>query len=510
MITLINHQGLKKIKGLQLQSPAPSIGLAYLGAYLKKNNYSYTAIDACGEAMDRLMPYRNQKDLIVQGLSVQEVVNKVHLKTKIVAFSCLFSHCYPLVKDMFIQIKKKIPNATFVIGGEHPTSMPFHVLKDGFDIVILGEGEKTFLELVNKINNKKTWKEIKGISYLNQENQIVKTPIRNRIADLDEIPYPDWDSWCIEEYIAHQQTSGINLGRTMPILGSRGCPYACTFCSNEGMWTRRYIMREPKSIVDEMEYFQSKYNISNFAFMDSTFIINRKKTLSFAYELIKRNLNVTYQLPAGTRCEPFNEELAFALEQSGLKNFALAPESGSPDVLKSINKHINIDTFFKVVRIILKTRMTIGCFIVIGFPYDNHNTLKASLRLVRKLAIMGVHDITVSQFTPYPGSLEFQKLRAKGIIEDNLDELNNIIDFYSCSEKSYSSEISSKKLYYWMLWLYINFYVVSFIIRPWRVLKNFWVYLRKGSENTRYMRLVNELLFNRRKWKKKNSHTIEV
>jgi len=503
MITLINHQGLKKVQGIQLQSPTPSIGLAYLGALLKKYNYSYTAIDACGLAMDRLSPYRNQQDLVIQGLSNSDIVKKVPDDTKIVGFSCLFSHCYPLVKDIFNAVKKKIPNAVFVIGGEHPTSMPGYVLKDGFDVVIAGEGEETFLELVTKIVNSQSWKSIHGIVYLDHENNLVKTPFRRRITEIEDIPYPDWDNWCIEEYISNQQTSGINLGRTMPILGSRGCPYACTFCSNEGMWTRRYIMRNPKSIVDEMAYYQSKYNISNFAFMDSTFIINKKKTLRFANELIHRKLDITYQLPAGTRCEPFDEELTIALEKSGLKNFALAPESGSTQVLKTIKKQINLETFYKVVRLVLKTDMTVACFIVIGFPYDNTKTLKSSLRLVRKLALMGVHDITVSQFTPYPGSIEFEKLIANGGISDKLEELDDIVDFYSLSEKSYCEEVPSKKLYRWMLWLYLNFYVISFIMRPWRVMYNFWTYFTKGCENTRYMRLFNELLINRRKWKTK-------
>jgi len=376
-------------------------------------------------------------------------------------------------------------------------------VKDGFDLAILGEGEETFLELIEKVYSDQSWKDIQGIAFLNQEGKIVKTPVRKRIANIDDIPLPDWDSWCIQEYIARQQSSGINLGRTLPILGSRGCPYACTFCSNDNMWTRRYIMRNPKLLVDEMEYFKNKYNVSNFAFMDSTFIINRKKTLAFSRELINRNLKISYQLPAGTRCESFNEELAFALDQSGLKNFAFAPESGSPEILKAIKKHIDLDQFYKVVRMVLKTNMTVGCFFVIGFPDDNKQTLKATLRSIRKLSLMGVHDITVSQFTPYPGSPEFNKLKEKGIIGEDLKELDNIVDFYSMSDNSYCEAIVSKKLYYWMLWAYINFYIISFLYRPWRLIKNFLTYFTQGKENTRYMRLVNEFLVNRRKWKTK-------
>ncbi len=91
-----------------------------------------------------------------------------------------------------------------------------------------------------------------------------------------------------------------------------------------------------------MEYLKEKYRLDGFTFMDSTFIVNRRKTLEFAQELIERDLRISYQLPAGTRCEAFDEELAFALDRSGLKNFALAPESGSEMILAAIKKQIDI------------------------------------------------------------------------------------------------------------------------------------------------------------------------
>lgn len=504
MVTLINHQGIKKVSGLQLQSPAPPLGLAYIGAFLKKNGHDYTAIDACGEGIEQLSIHGDLPDLIIQGLSVKQVVDKIPNNTVLIGFSCLFSHCYPLVKEMLVAVRQKFPEMLIVIGGESPTAMPYQALQDGFNIVVMGEGEETFLELIESVKKQKPWKLINGIAYLDNEQQFVKNPPRRRMTAIDDLPYPDWDAWCLESYIEHQQISGLNLGRTMPILGSRGCPYACTFCSNEGMWTRRYIMRDPESLIDEIAFFKEKYNISSFVFFDSTFIINRKKTLAFAQSLKRRALNITYQLPAGTRCEAFDQELADALAESGLKNFAFAPESGSPYILAAIKKQIDLDKFYQAVKIVLQTPMTIGCFIVIGFPEDSTDSLKSTLQLVRKLAFMGVHDVTVSQFTPYPGSPYFEQLQAQGKITQDLLELASIVDFFSSSNQSYCETLSSKQLHRWMLWIYINFYIISFLVRPWRPIKNLWSYIfHDGAENTRYMRLLKELLVNRKKWKKR-------
>lgn len=501
MITLINHQGLKVLKGIQLQSPSPSIGLAYIGAYLKENGFDYTAVDACGLAMEKIRPYPKLKNVYVQGLSTSEIVERIPRETTIFGFTCLFSHCWPLVLETAEAVRAEFPEAIIVLGGEHGTAIPEACLRTGsVDIVVLGEGEETFLELVQRIKAGQDWRAIRGIAYL-EDQTFRRNPARNRITDVDQFPYPDWDSWCIESYIEHGQVTGVNLGRAMPILGSRGCPYDCTFCSNEGMWTRRYLMRGAKGLADEMETFKNKYQVSGFTFMDLTFIVNRNKVKAFAQELIDRNLGISYQLPAGTRCEAFDEELAFLLDRSGLRNFAFAPESGSEEILKAIRKQIKLEDFLGAVKIVLKTTMNIGCFFVIGFPEDTRTTLKESLCLIRKLAWLGVHDVTVSKFTPYPGSDYFVALAKAGKITTDIKSLSAVIDFFSGTNASYCRSISARALYYWMVWFYLNFYVLSFLRRPWRVAKNFIEFFTKhGVENTRYMRLFAELFVKRRKW----------
>ena len=124
MITLINHPGLKTSTGLQLQTPSPPIGLAYLGAYLKSRGHGYTAVDACGAALSQVKPYGRRADTWIQGLSVEEVLERVPEGTRVVGFTCLFSHCWPLVLDIARELRKRLPEALFVAGGEHPTALP--------------------------------------------------------------------------------------------------------------------------------------------------------------------------------------------------------------------------------------------------------------------------------------------------------------------------------------------------------------------------------------------------
>ncbi len=503
MITLINHQGLKKVSGIQIQTPSPPIGLAYIGAYLKKRGISYNAIDACGEALNQLGRYNEIDDVVIQGLTSEQVVRRIKPDQKIIGITSLFSHAWPLVLNLASRIKREFPSTLIVVGGEHPTAMPEYCLQNSLiDIVVVGEGEVTFFELCSLVLSKQPWNHIDGIAYRDSAGNININHRRSRISDLDAIPFPDWDSWFIEGYITKKQVSGIHLGRSIPIIGSRGCPYSCDFCSSRQMWMKTYVFRNPRSIVDEMEYFKDKYTLDGFSFMDLTLFVDRGMIHKFADELIKRRLNIRYQLPTGTRCEAIDDELIKKLESSGLKNFALAPESGDEDILRSINKQMNLRRFHDTADRILKhSRMTLGCFIVLGFPHDSKISMKKTLAMIRRLAIKGIHDVTISQFTPYPGSVYFDHLIAKRKLSKDFNELNNIISFYSNSNPSYCEQLTSKQIYRWMIWMYLNFYIISFSIRPWRLVYNFWIYITTGIERTRYMRFFSDYFMNRHKWK---------
>lgn len=259
-------------------------------------------------------------------------------------------------------------------------------------------------------------------------------------------------------------------------------------------------MRSGKGIVDEMRYMKEKYNVSVFNFMDSTFIINKNKIIGFCEELIHSGLNVEYQLPAGTRSEALTDKVISLLEQSGLRNIGLAPESGSEDIRNIVKKKINYKDFINTVKVLNRSKITLSCFIVIGFPEDSYSTLKDTLRLVRRLAMLGVDDITVSQFTPYPGSTYYNQLVLSGEIDDKYDNVKNIISFYSSEPRSYAGNIKDGDLYKSMIRMYLEFYILSFLIRPWRVVYNFYDYIRSGRENTKYIKFVTEMLFTRRRF----------
>ena len=130
------------------------------------------------------------------------------------------------------------------------------------------------------------------------------------------------------KYIDGGFTYGVNLGRSMPILATRGCPYQCTFCSSPAMWTTRYYVRDVADVVDEIASYVERYAATNVDFYDLTAIIKRDWILAFCAELERRGLDITYQLPTGTRSEALDEEVLRGALSHRLPQHLLRPGVG--------------------------------------------------------------------------------------------------------------------------------------------------------------------------------------
>jgi anaerobic magnesium-protoporphyrin IX monomethyl ester cyclase len=501
-IALINPPGLKSFSGLQMHTPNPPLGLAYIAGAAKQAGLPCVVVDATGEALDAISPYPPRSDFMIQGLSFEEIARRIPDGTRIIGVSCMFSTLWPLTRDLAAFIRRSFPDAVLVLGGEHGTAMPELVLRtSSFDIVVLGEGEETFVRLAQALSHGQPWQGLPGIAYL-EDGGVRNNGRTPRNRNIDDLASPDWDSFPIEQYIARHQINGSNLGRAMPLLSTRGCPYRCTFCSSPAMWTTRYIARDPVKVVDEIEAYRKKYAVVNVDFQDLTAIVKRQWVVAFCRELIRRRLDITWQMPSGTRCEIFDDEIADLLYWSGCRALAFAPESGSPEILAKIRKQVDLDHMLTAMRVAVRRGFKLSCFMVIGFPDDNPASLRQSLRLVRKMAFLGVHDVAVTKFVPYPGSELFKRLQQEGRIALDDEFFLSPMDFYSRTAPSYSANLSSRRLYAMMLWMFVNFYVISFLCRPFRTARILLKALATGTEETRFAKWANDVLFVRRRWRK--------
>jgi radical SAM superfamily enzyme YgiQ (UPF0313 family) len=263
--------------------------------------------------------------------------------------------------------------------------------------------------------------------------------------------------------------TGVNLGRSMPMLASRGCPYRCTFCSNPRMWGTLWRVRDPQDVFDEMCNYMDDYGATNFDFYDLTAIVRRDWIVSFCRLIIASGREFTWQLPSGTRSEAIDEEVTRLLYESGCRYVNYAPESGSDEILERIKKRISKEKMLESMRSAVRSGIKVKANFILGFPGERPRHILDTYRFILSMSLVGIQDISVFPFSPYPGSELFDFVRQRGDVE--LDEAY----FLSLSQytdprytKSYCENFSALTLRLLCLVAMGLFYFVSYLRRPAR------------------------------------------
>ena len=488
-ITLIRPPAVEAFRFATTSITLP-LGLAYISAALKKKDFKVQIIDAVGNEPDSRVGY--YKGYLV-GESLDKIVNKITSATNFIGITVVFTHEWPLVVKLIDLIKNKFPNKKIIIGGEHVSAMPeFCLATSKADYIVMGEGEETIVELIsdNLIEENKL-KKIRGLGY-RLENEIFINPRRQRRTDLDEIAIPDWQSFEVKKYHQNRFVGGMySESITVPILATRGCPYQCTYCSAPNMWLPRWIPRDPIKVVDEIEYYKKIFNAKNFPFQDLTAIIKKEWIKAFCEEIIKRNLNITWQLPTGTRSEAIDDEISNLLKKSGMTSMAYAPESGSEETRKFIKKKMKTENLFKSINSAAKAGLNIAVFIVIGFPHDNKKNLRENINFIKRLASQGVTDMSVGYYMALPGTQLFNSLFDSGKITLDKKYFSHILDSLAIvPSQKYCFNLSKLKLLYYKIYFLFTFYkeknkssIKSSIFKKFKFLIN--LILRKDSHESK-------------------------
>ncbi len=453
----------------------PPIALAYLAAALIDQGFDVTPIDALGEAIDQVRLYENP-ECQVRGLSIEEIIERIPEKTGVIAVSCMFSQEWLFVRKIIENIKIAYPDIPIVIGGEHATAAPEHILETcpEVELCALGEGEETIVDIAKYFPQSP--KKISGVVY-RRDGQICRTQPRIRIRDVSEIPRPAWHLFPLEPYLERKYGQGISAGRCIPILATRGCPFECTFCSNKKMWTQRYYTRNPQDVIDEIEGYVKSYNVDHIEFFDSTAIVKKDWVLAFGRLLQERNLKIIWSLPSGTRSEALDEQVTALLAKTNCRYLVYAAESGSPDMLKYIKKKVQLDKMITSMKSAKTNGLNLRCNLMLGLPKEKRKDVWKTLFFQIKLAFVGVDDAPLYMFSPYPGTAIYEYLREAGRIPKMDDNYyRSLLCQMDLTEtSSYCENISPKELGFYRLLGMCVFYGLSYILRPkriWRSIRN--------------------------------------
>ena len=459
------------------------LGLAYVGGVLDKADYKTKIIDSTGEQNPVKIRRSNDNLYNIQGLTPDEILEKIDPNTFILGISLMFSAEWFAHRSLIEDIKKKYPKIIVIAGGEHSTAIPEYTLRDceSIDYIIKGEGEFSMLEFCHNMYHGKNVTKIPGICFIDKDKNFVDNGSSKRIEHIDQLPRPAWHLLKPENYFTNSFTIGLAKGklRNMPILATRGCPYQCTFCSSPTMWTTRYIMRNPKDIVDEIEWLVKKYDANDFEFFDLTAIIKKSWMLAFCKELRDRKIgNITWQLPVGTRSEALDKETLQAIYDSGCAYICYAPESGSEKSLKIIKKRVKLDRLIDSIKAAVKIGHTVKLNFIIGFPHETlADCLKSIFFGIFCSFRFGIYDINFAMFSPYPGSELFEKLKKEKKIKVDDDYFKKLMAYMDVTQShSYCENVSGRTISVLRFLGFSLSYIGIYISRPvriYRLLKSF-------------------------------------
>jgi anaerobic magnesium-protoporphyrin IX monomethyl ester cyclase len=485
-ICLIRPSRLVDLRSVSV-NPTPPLGLAFIAGSLTDAGHHVTVIDAIAE--DPLAyhkfnyplkehPYKSKdlEHLHLNGLRPEDVLLRIPVDTQLIGVSCMFTNSWLSDRFLINFLKSNLPDITIVAGGESITALPEFFMKDshGIDICVLGEGEETMVNLVFNIENQLDLSLVDGICFKEiRSEKIINNPRRSRKKEIEKIPLPDWDLFPLEAYEKYNLKYGLTNRKSLPIMATRGCPYRCTFCSSPSMWGTSYMMRTPSNVVDEIEMLMNRYGVTNFDFYDLTAIIKKQWIIEFSNEIIKRKLDITYQIPAGTRSEAIDKEVAENLFKSGCKNITYAPESGSERLLKLIKKKVKLPNMLVSLDYSNKAGISVMINMIFGLPGETHTDIWKTILFLIKCSWVGVPDISPSLFQPYPGSEIFDDLIEKKKIDLEKDEYFLEIAFVATYGKAkyYNEHVHRYWYLFYEIFIIVVFIGSNYLFRPFRAVK---------------------------------------
>ena len=457
----------------------PPIGLAYVAASLRRAGHGVQIIDTTGEAIDRFVAIDSSGRTLRRGLADEEILERIG-GADVIGFSLMFSQDWPVARRLIGKVRERYPKSILIAGGEHFTAEPVGALQSGagLDYVLIGEGDRVVCELFDYFDGKRPLEDMPGVYFRDPDRQDIRQSSgMARIPELDALPWPAWDLVPLENYLADGHGWGVDRGRNMPMNATRGCPYQCTFCSSPTMWTTRWVARDAADVVAEIKHYIAEYRASNFDFQDLTAVIRKSWIVEFCQRLLAEDLHITWQLPSGTRSEALDGDVLRLLVASGCTNITYAPESGNERTLRRIKKKVHRGRIIQSMLSAVKAGCNVKANFIFGFPGETYRDLLGSFGFLARIAVNGVHDVSIAPFRPYPGSELFRELQAKGVIPNPLDDAyyetlataaENVPGTWGGAE-CFSEHLSVTGLTWMRTAAFVWFFLLSWAIRPWRL-----------------------------------------
>jgi anaerobic magnesium-protoporphyrin IX monomethyl ester cyclase len=391
----------------------PPLGLAYVGAALEKDGFQV-------EILDNYLLNKPIND-------VKQIVGK--LSPEIVGIGCT-SNTYQRCVETAKAVKEVLPSCKIVVGGPHPSSMPESMLQHPeIDYVVIGEGERAMVDLANSIRNGEddsAIATIPGVAF-KRERRIVKTA-QSFIEDLDQIPYPARHLLPMHLYDREIDYLSVKSVDTMNVM--RGCPYKCNWCNVPRFWGQKFRAFSPARVVAEIDFLARNYGTQGIYFVGDNFTFDKERTIQIC-ELI-RNSKLDIEWACDTAVNLISRDLLREMKGAGCRTLWFGVESGSPAILKKINRGITVQQVEHSIKLCKEEGIKTAISFMLGIPGETTKDRKATLELAKKVDPDWCHfNIIIA----YPGCSLYQE-----ILENHLyDRIEDFLAYVKGEDFNFES-----------------------------------------------------------------------
>ncbi len=377
------------------------------------------ALVAVGSALDRT----KYDVIVVDGRLETEPVRALlaHLDGQAVCLGMTVLTGAPIRDALAVTraIKTLRPAIPIVWGGWHPSLFPEQCLREqGIDAVVIGQGEATFAEAVERLADGKSLAGVPGCAFRSEEGLSAINPPRP-MRDTNELPAHDYTLAAVEAYFKHKGK------RQLDYVSSQGCRFRCSFCADPTLYRRGWYGLSPERVASELAAHQRSYGFEEVSFQDETFFTSPGRVAEIAEAFLKGGLHAnwtaTMRSDQGSRLD---DRILALCKQSGLKRVMIGVESGSPETLLRIRKDISIPQVYDSAR--KCARHGIGAILnfIVGFPGESDESVARTLDLAAELRGMSPDfEVSIFYFRPYPGTRLAEELVRDGHkFAESLDE----------------------------------------------------------------------------------------
>ena len=383
-ILLINPIFTKRLF-TRLLSNAEPLGLCYIAAMLT-DKHEVEILDGAPK-----------------GLTYDEVSDNIrNFKPDIIGISLPYSLLIKQVKELALYVKNNFPDVKIVLGGNAATFTAENLISDDFiDVIVMGEGEFTFKELVDVFAKKdeNLLERVNGICFKTKNNEIKFTPPREIEEDLDIIPFPARN--LLKDKTLYERT----------IVPARGCPYGCIYCSTSKFF-KKHRRRSIPNIMKEIESLYDndlKYGTENVIFVDDIMTSDHERLNELCDALEKSNNKIVWGCYG--RIENINKDILIRMREVGCNSIFFGIESGSPKILNLLKRKYTPDDVLKVTNWCKEIGIRTQSAFIIGLPYETKEDLALTFKLIEKIPDSYVFSI----FTALPGTPVYNKPAMYGL-----------------------------------------------------------------------------------------------